>query len=204
MKSKKFLFGIAIVLLMVTSVLPGCNEGQPTELVIPSSMEPSQIFMEVCNTTPPLEVLPFAIGECSPTDMAPDEIMPNGTSEEGFINGFCGGWPACFYTMRSGKATDPTSGQIVLSFAVLKYENTEFAEKSFANVGTIEELQDLIYKGVALKAGVHSLPQYCDETWGVTVVPCYLIQCNCFVIYIHGREDVIDDMLDRIIAAFGV
>jgi len=165
-------------------------------------MEPSQIFMEVCNTTPPLEVLPFAIGAWSREHMDP-ELMPNNASEEGFINGVRGDWPACFYTMRGGEAADPTSGQMVLSLTVLKYENTEFAEKSFIDISTADELRDSIYKGIALKIGFHSLAPW-EEIWGVTVVPCYLIQSDCFVIYIYGREDAANDMLDRIIVAFGV
>ena len=49
MKSKKFLFGIVVVLLMVTSVLPGCNEELPPveadKLVIPSSMSDGHLRM---------------------------------------------------------------------------------------------------------------------------------------------------------------
>ena len=44
MKGNRLLFGIAVVLLLVTSVLPGCNNNeQPVEakeLVIPSSLSP--------------------------------------------------------------------------------------------------------------------------------------------------------------------
>jgi len=40
MKSKKFLFGIAIVLLMMISVLHGCHKEQ--QLVIPSSLSPQE------------------------------------------------------------------------------------------------------------------------------------------------------------------
>ena len=201
MKSKKFLFGIVVVLLTMISVLPGCNKER--QLVIPSSMEPSQIFMEVCNTTSPLDISPFLIGAWSREHMDP-ELMPNNASEEGFINGVCDGWPAYFYTMRSGKAVDPTSGQIVLFLVVLKYENAEFAEKSVINISTADGLQDSIYKGIALKIGFHSLSPLEEEDWDVTKVPCYLIQSGCFVIYLYGRDDVAKDMLDRIIVAFGV
>jgi len=48
MKSKKFLFAIVVVLLMMISVLPGCHEGQPVEadkLVIPSSMSDGHLRM---------------------------------------------------------------------------------------------------------------------------------------------------------------
>jgi len=51
MKNKKFLFGIAVVLLMVTSVLPGCNNEEPLveadKLVIPPSMSPYEVSEEI-------------------------------------------------------------------------------------------------------------------------------------------------------------
>jgi len=40
--------------------------------------------------------------------------------------------------------------------------------------------------------------------WDELNQPCYLIHSGCFVIYFFGRDDVAKDMLDRIIAAFGV
>jgi len=40
--------------------------------------------------------------------------------------------------------------------------------------------------------------------WDESAVPYYLIQSNCFIIYLYGREDAANDMLDRIIVAFGV
>jgi len=201
-RTKKFLFGIVVVLLLVTSVLPGCNEEQ--QLVIPSSLEPFQILWEVCNTTPPLELFPGLVGEWSREDMNPEltELIPNNASEEGFINGVFGIWPERFYTMRGGQVVLGKDGQIVISLIVLKYENAEFAEKSFVNISTADGLRDSIYEGIALGIGFHSLAPW-EAIWRVTKVPCCLIQSDCFVIYIYGREDVLNDMLDRIIVAFG-
>lgn len=41
------------------------------------------------------------------------------------------------------------------------------------------------------------------EYWDEPTMPRYLIHSNCFVIYFFGRDDVANDMLDRIIVAFG-
>ena len=203
MKSKKFLLGIAIVLLMVTSVLPGCNnEQQPVEadeLVIPSSLQPYEVSEEIFPEYPT-----FPYGALKWTHMDPEDIslpyIVDVASEQGFIEGFVQVFLAHFYIMRNG--TRASDKGMALEFIVLKYQTTEFAEKSYIDIGKAYELKDLTHSGIALKSG----PEYSYKNgWcGISNPPCYLIHSGCFVIYLYGREDVAKDMLDRIIVAFGV
>lgn len=213
MKSKKFLFGIVVVLLLVTSVLPGCNEEplvEADELVIPSSMSPYEVFNETANAGSYIETWPFMLWEWTIEDMHPYAMyyaMPQGASEEQFIEGFGGAVPELFYTKRDGKRAGYGLFKLVLDISVLKYEDTESAKRSFLNISETQELQDSTYGGIALKNGTHSLAswEYPEpEAWDEPNQPCYVIHSGCFVIYFYGRQDVINDVLDRIIVAFGV
>jgi len=210
MKSKKFLFGIAIVLLLVTSVLPGCNEELPPveadKLVIPSSMYPYEVFNETANAGPQIKSWPFMLGKWTAEDMDP-YAMPQGASEEKFIEGFGGAIPELYYTKRDEKKAGYGPFKLVLDISILKYEDTESAERNFINISEVQGLQDSTYGGIALKNGSYTLPSWWEEMkveWSESTMPCYLIHSDCFVIYFFGREDVAKDMLDRIIVAFGV
>ena len=207
MKSKKFLFGIVVVLLLVTSVLPGCNEELPPveadELVIPSSMSPYEVFNETANAGPRIKTWPFWQGEWIAGDIDPC-VIQLGVSEEQFIEGFGTGLSEFFYTMRNEKRAGYGLHKIVSNIIILKYEDTESAVKSFINISETQELRDSTYGGIALKSGIYTLSDCDDPTmWDEDSMPCYLIHSDCSVIYIYGREDVAKDILDRIIAAFG-
>jgi hypothetical protein len=210
-KSKKFLFGIVVVLLLVTSVLPGCNRQPPVEadkLVIPSSLEPYEVLKEITNAGPSIGTFPFMLGPLSLDDI---ELWgPQGASEEPFIKGFGSSLPEIFYTKRDGKRVGYGLFKLVLDIAVLKYGDTESAERSFVNISETQELQDSTYGGIDLKNGTYTLPRWWEELgekgpeWDESTMPFYLIHSGCFVIYFYGREDLTKDMLDRIIVAFGV
>jgi len=208
MKSKKFLFGIVVVLLMMISVLPGCNEELPPveadKLVIPSSMSPYEVFNETANAGPSIQTLPFWQGEWIPGDIDPC-VMQLGASEEQFIEGFGTGLSELLYVKRDGKRVGYGLYTMVSNIIVLKYEDTQSAERSFINISEIQELQNLTYGGITLKKGTYSLTS-CDDPkmWDESTMPCYLIHSGPFVIYFYGREDVDNDMLDRIIVSFGV
>jgi len=226
--------GLLAVLLTAVLLLPGCARenqgpgGEPAkEIVIPSSLEPSYVFAGFVNTTPPLGVFLYMAGEWSRENMDP-YAMPEGASEEGFLRGFGGDFPDILYTKKgetpketpnmsdwsdweawfftdsnTSEAANITSW-LVLSFRVLKYENTEFAEKSFTNISVAQELQDSTYNGVALKSGIHSLDYWEEDEWEKSTALCYLIHSGCFIIYLYGQDDVARDALDRTIEAFGV
>jgi len=206
MKSKKFLFGIVVVLLMVTLVLPGCNKQQPTELVIPSSMSPVEVFKEVAITDSYSEILPLLDDKWSAEHMEPWD-MPQGATEEQFIEGYIAEVPEVLYTKRDGKRAGCGYYRMVLDIFILEYEDTESAERSFVNISEAQELQDLTYEGIVLKNGTYTLAdweEYEEYYWDEPNQPCYLIHSGCFVIYLYGRDDVANDILDRIIVAFGV
>ena len=208
MKSKKFLFGIVVVLLMMISVLPGCNEELPPveadKLVIPPSLDTVQVFNETANAGPYIKTWPFFQKVWSAKHIDPWD-MPEGALEEQFIEGFYAAFPEAFYTMRDGKRVGYELFKFVSYIVVLKYEDTESAEKSFINISETEELQDSTYGGIDLKSGTYTLSRRQEENdyWDESTMPCYLIQSGCFVIYLYGRDDVTNDMLDRIIVAFG-
>jgi len=215
MKSKKFLFGIVVVLLLVTSVLPGCNEEplvEADELVIPSSMSPYEVFNETANAGSYIETWPFMLWEWTIEDMHPYAMyyaMPQGASEEQFIEGFGGAVPELFYTKRDGKREGYGLFMLVLAISVLKYEDTESASRSFISISETQKLQYSTYGGIDLKSGSYSLASWWKELekyieWDESTMPCYLIHSGPFVIYLFGREDVAKDILDRIIVAFGV
>ena len=210
MKSKKFLFGIVVVLLMVTSVLPGCNNGeQPVKadkLVISSSLEPEEVFIEIANAGPQIKTLPFLQEVWSAKHIDPYG-MPEGASEEQFIDGCAAALSELFYIKRDGKRAGYELLKLVSNIITLRYEGTESAERSFVNISEAQEFQDLTYGGIALKNGTHTLfdwEQPEPEMWDESTMPCYVIHSGCFVIYFYGREDVTKDMLDRIIVSFGV
>lgn len=210
MKSKKFLFGIVVVLLLVTSVLPGCNKELPPveadELVIPSSLTPEEVFIEIANAGPQIKTLPFLQEVWSAKHIDP-YCMPQGATEEQFIDGCAVALSELFYIKRDGKRAGYELLKLVSNIIILRYEGTESAERSFVNISETQKLQDSTYGGIALKNGTHTLfdwEQPESEMWDETTMPCYLIHSNCFIIYFYGREDVAKDMLDRIIVAFGV
>jgi len=208
MKGNRLLFGIVVVLLLVTSVLPGCNNEPPVEadkLVIPSSMSPYEVFNETANAGPQIKTWPFFQGGWGPENIDPYG-MPERASEEQFILAFGAAFPEVFYTMRDGKRVGYELYKMVLWIVILKYEDTESAERSFINISEAQEFQDLTYGGIALKNGTHTLTWWEEESedWDESTMPCYLIHSNCFVIHFFGREDVTKDMLDRIIVSFGV
>lgn len=210
MKGTRFLFGIVVVLLMVTSVLPGCNNGeQPVEadkLVIPSSLSPYEVFNETANAGPRIKTYPFCQGGWGAKHIDPYG-MPEGASEEQFTEGYNAVIPEFLYIKSDGEQAGYAEYKLVLYIAVLKYEDTESASRSFINISETQELQDLTYGGIALKNGTHTLAWWEQPEpgmWDETTMPCYLIHSNCFVIYFYGREDVAKDMLERIITAFGV
>ena len=204
MKSKKFLFGIVVVLLMVTLVLPGCNKEQ--QLVIPSSLMPVEVFKEIAITDSYSEILPLLDGEWTAEYMEPTD-MPQGATEEQFVEGYLAFVPEVTYTMSDGKRAGCGYDRFVLHIVILKYEDTQSAERSFISISETQELQNLTYEGIALKNGTCFITDWEgveEYYWSERNQPCYLIHSGCFVIHFYGREDVINDMLDRIIAAFGV
>jgi hypothetical protein len=212
MKSKKFLFGIVVVLLMVTLVLPGCNEELPPveadKLVIPSSTTPVEVFNETANAGPYVCPLPFYQNVWSAEYMRPD-FMPEGALEEQFIEGYCAVLTELFYIKRDGERVGCGFYKIVSVIVILKYEDIGPAEKSFISVSETQQLQNSTYGGITLKNGTHSLDEWKEAEvkigeWDESVVPCYVIHSDCFVIYFYGRDDVTKDILDRIIVAFGV
>ena len=209
MKGNGLLFGIVVVLLMMISVLPGCNKEQPVEadeLVIPSSMSSYEVFNKTANAGPQIKTLPFLQEVWSAKYMDP-YAMPEGASKEQFIVAFGAAFPELFYIKRDGKRAGYELLKLVSNIAILRYEDTASAERSFVNISEAQELQDLTYGGIALKNGTHTLfdwEQPEPEMWDETTMPCYLIHSGCFVIYFYGRDDVTKDMLDRIIVSFGV
>jgi len=209
MKSKKFLFGIVVVLLMMISVLPGCNRQPPVEadeLVILSSLEPEEVLIEIANAGPQIKTLPFLQEVWSAKHIDPYG-MPEGASEEQFIDGCAAALSELFYIKRDGKRAGYELLKLVSNIIILRYEGTEPAERSFVNISEAQEFQDSTYGGIALKNGTHTLfdwEQPEPEMWDEITMPCYLIHSGCFVIYFYGREDVAKDILDRIIVAFGV
>jgi hypothetical protein len=203
MKGNRLLFGIVVVLLLVTSVLPGCNEEQ--QLVIPSALSPYEVFNETAYAGPRLMTWPFFVDGWTAEDIDPYG-MPEGASEEQFIQAFSVGIPEFFYIKRDGKQAGYEETKLVLYIVILKYEDAESAERSFINISETQGLQNSTYEGIALKNGTYSLPFWWEElnVWDERNQPCYLIHSGCFVIYFFGREDIINDMLDRIIVSFGV
>jgi len=206
----KVLMVLMVVALTMASVLFGCNEELPPveadELVISSSMSPYEVFNETANAGPQIKSWPFMLGKWTVEDMDP-YVMPQGASEEKFIEGFGGAIPELYYIKRDGKKAGYGPFKLVLDISILKYEDTESAERSFINISEAQELQDSTYGGIILKNGSYTLPSWWEEMkveWSESTMPCYLIQSNCFIIYLYGRDDVAKDMLDRIIVAFGV
>jgi hypothetical protein len=203
MKSKKFLFGIVVVLLMVTLVLPSCNNALPPveadELVIPSSLQPYEVSEEIFPEYPPF---PYGTMEWKPPEDIDWPYIACVAPEQGFIEGFLQEFLAHFYIMRNG--TRASDEGMALRFIVLKYQTTEFAEGSYIHIGKAFELEDLTYHGIALKSGPEYVYKGEKKWWGISNPPSYLIHSGCFVIYFFGRDDVTKDALDRIIVAFGV
>jgi hypothetical protein len=209
MKSKKFLFGVVVVLLMMTSVLPGCNEELPPveadKLVIPSSLEPKEVLIEITNAGPLIQIFLYFAGGWTAKDIYPPDIQ-GGACKEQFDEGFDAALLESLYIKRDGKPAGFRDFKLVSYIAILKYEDTESAERSLINISETQEFQNLTYEGIDLKNGTHTLDPWWEQYdyWDESTMPCYLIHSGCFVIYFYGRQDVLNDMLDRIIVAFGV
>ena len=208
MKSKKFLFGIVVVLLMMISVLPGCNKEQ--QLAIPSSLSPYEVFNETANAGPPVRTYTYFCGSWTARELYPYFIVQGATIEQ-FVEGFFAALPEVLYTKKDEGRIGDRLDKIVACIIILKYEGTGSAERSFINISDVQGFQNLTYEGIALKNGTHTLnpetPERAYEIhsyWDNSTMPYYLIHSGCFVIYIFGREDVDKDILDRIIVAFGV
>ena len=204
MKGNRLLLGIVVVLLMMISVLPGCNKEQ--QLVIPSSLSPQEVLEEAGGAGPPIQPLPYFYEGWTAEYMEPYD-MPQGATEEQFVEGFVAAFPEVMYTKRDGERAGWGYYTLVVDATVLKYEDTESAERSFVNISETQGLQNSTYEGIALKNGTCSIPYWeeCEEYyWDEPRQPCYLIHSGCFVIHFYGRQDVINDMLDRIIISFGV
>jgi len=209
MKGTRLLFGIVIVLLITTSVLPGCNKEQ--QLVIPSSLSSYEVFNRTANAGPPVLALAYFGGTWSAEDM-PAYIyeLPQGVSGEQFIEGFEVSLLEFLYIKRNGERIGDREDKLVSYIAILKYEDTESAERSFIGISEAQGLQNLTYGGIVLKNGTHALDPdearawEAYELWDESTMPFYLIHSGCFVIYLYGRDDVANDILDRIIVAFGV
>lgn len=194
MKRNGLLFGIAIVLLMMTSVLPGCNEEQ--QLVIPSSLSPQEVVEEIF----PEHYFCFTLKE----ELVNTSYLWEGAGKEGFVEGYAAG--SYNYTKADGTtiraAPQSESGLPLLIFEVLKYENTEFAKRSYDGFGGAHELQNLTYRNITLKAWLESA----SEVSSVSDSSAYVIHSGCFVIFIltFGLPDVARDALNRTIDTFGV
>lgn len=206
----KILMPFVIIALMFTLVLPGCNEELPPvqadELVIPSSLTPDKVFIEIANAGPFIYTYPFFQGVWSAKHMDP-YAMPQGATEEQFTEGYNAVIPEFLYIKSDGEQAGYAEYKLVLYIFVLKYEDMESAERSFTNISETQEFQNLTYEGITLKNGTYTLAdweEYEEYYWDEPKQPCYLIYSGCFVIYFYGREDVLNDMLDRIIVAFGV
>ena len=204
MKGNRFLFGIVVVLLLVTSVLPGCNK-EP-QLVIPSSLSPYEVFNETASAGPYVQSFLDFQGEWTAKYMEPWD-MPQGATMEQFIEGYRAAIPEVIYIKRGGERAGWGYYILVVDVTVLKYENPESAERSFINISETQGLRNSTYEGIALKNGTYSIPDWegrYEYYWYERNQPCYLIQSGCFVIHLYGREDIAKDILDRIIVAFGV
>jgi len=200
----KVLTVLMVVALTMALVLFGCNEGQT--LVIPSSLTPVEVFKEVAITDSYSEILPLLDGEWTAEYMEPTD-MPQGATEEQFVEGYLAFVPEVTYTMSDGKRAGCGYDRFVLHIVILKYEDTQSAERSFISISETQQLQNLTYEGIALKNGTCFITDWEgveEYYWDERNQPCYLIHSGCFIIYYYGREDVLNDMLERIIAAFGV
>lgn len=203
----KVLMSLIVISLMITFVLPGCNGEQTTGLVIPSSMTPVDVFNEVANAGPYIYILPFPYQDVWVAEYMIPELMPQGALEEQFIEGYYAAPTELYYLKRDGKQVGYGEYTVVSWIVVLKYEDMESAERSFISISEAQGLHDSTYEGIALKSGTHTLTkweQVDPELWDESVVPCYVIHSGCFVIHLYAREDVANDILERIIAAFGV
>jgi len=205
----KVLMPLVIIALMFTSVLPGCNRQPPVEaeeLVIPSSLSSYEVFNETANAGPRLVTWRFFVDGWTAEDIDPYG-MPEGACEEQFIEAFSAAFPEVFYATRDGERAGYELFKMVLWIVILKYADTESAERSFVNISEAQGLQNLTYGGITLKNSTYSIPYWEgveEYYWDERNQPCYLIHSGCFVIHFYGREDVAKDMLDRIIVAFGV
>ena len=181
--------GLLAVLLIATLFLPGCA----TEIVIPPSLSPTDVVEEIF----PDQYSDFTLESLS------TGTLPRGAGKEGFVNGY-DAW-SLNYTKADGTTLRAAGGPEVLPlliFYVLKYENTEFAQRSYDGISEALEFQNFSYRNITLKAYVEPPSEVLSvsNSWG------YNINSGCFVILIitFGAPDVAQDALDRTIATFGI
>jgi len=188
------------VLLIVTLLLSGCaGEKQAEELIIPPSLEASQVTAKVFGFVPYL----------SETWSPGAEYYPEltGISEEGFISGVASIFDSGSYSntriaWERGNIT--TQSYVAVIFIVMKYENAAFAQRSYDSI-TGCEFENFTYNGIALKSGVYYPPTWeGNDTWGgASSLQCYLIHSGCFIIFMYGQEKPLKDTLEGIIEEFG-
>ena len=186
------------VLLIATLLLPDCAGEKPAkEIVIPSSLSSTDVMKQIYSDNPSS----FILGE----SLAISDL-PDGAWEEGFAEGyrdpFGGGW----YIKRDGSPVKKSyEYDLVLIFKVLKYESTEFAERSYDGIGEAYGFHNLTYRNIPFKTGVKPASEYGGESlWGVSNVYFYVVHSGCFIIHIEGHDDIARDALDRTIDTFGV
>jgi len=202
-----------ILLIIGLLILFGCAQqegeslapGGEAEMIIPSSLEPVEVFTEIANAT---SLAPMFVGNggTEPPNFSP--WMPPGGCQEGFTDGFS--WflvPEAYYEGEIENAS------FCLVFVdVLKYENAEFAEASYSGISAECELEDFVYRGVALKRGYNSLFEFEKEELFsdyLSESSDYVIHSGCFIIYLdcpYGGEDAcestLESTLNGIIARF--
>ena len=187
--------GLLAVLLIATLFLPGCAKKElAKEIVIPPSLRPREVVEEIF----PENCFALNLKE----EFVDISHAWSGAGEEGFVEGYTAG--SYNYTMANGTTirADPysESGLPILAFQVLKYENTEFANRSYEGFDEADEVQNLTYRNINLKTFVEppSKGLSAGKSWG------YIIHSSCFVVIFGGLPDVAQDALDRTIATFGV
>ena len=185
--------GLLAVLLIAVLLLSGCAK----EIVIPSSLD----SMEVVEKIYPENPMRFILGNYYEYGA---QHMAKGACEEGFVGGYSEPFYGEWYVKRDGRPINQSEYSILI-FKVLKYESTEFAQRSYGGIGEACGLHNLTHRNIALKTAVQPVSEYGGESlWGVANLSFYVVHSGCFIIYFYGRDDVAQDALDRTIDTFGV
>jgi len=187
--------GLLAVLLIATLLLSGCAK----EIVIPSSLNPMDVVKEIYPENP----LRYLEGGNYYYEHGASGVA-EGACEEGFVRGYSEPFIEFWYAKIDGTTLNQSSQYLVLRFAILKYESTELAERSYESIAEAYDLQNSSYKGIAVKAGVKPISEYRSESWGISNLSIYVVHSGCFIIYVEGRDDIARDALDRTIDTFGV